>query len=782
MINIKTSGAGRRMARVAHMRALKSGAASFALALSVSYVALPSVAEAQQYRFSSVSIEGNQRIEPSTILSYAGIARGETVSAAQLNDAYQRVLGSGLFETVVIEPRGNRLVIEVTEFPTINRINFEGNRRIKDDALNAVIQSQARRVFNPSTAERDATQIAESYAVQGRVGATVNPRIIRRSDNRVDLVFEIFEGGVTEIERVGFVGNQVYSDARLRRVLETKQAGLLRAFVKKDTFVPDRIEFDKQVLRDFYLSRGYVDFRTTGVNAELARERDGYFVTFNIEEGQQFRFGQITTISEIPEADEVEFQDSLKIRPGVVYTPSLVENSIARMERLAIKKGLNFVRVEPRISRNDRDLSLDVEFVLVRGPRVFVERIDIEGNVTTLDRVVRRQFRIVEGDPFNPREIRESAERIRFLGFFSDADVQAREGSAPDQVIVDVDVSETTTGSLTFGGTFSTSTGPGAVVKYNESNFLGRGQKLGLAITTGTDNRQYSLNFAEPAFLGRDLRFGLDLSYIETDNQNAVYDTNLARFRPSFEFPVSENGRVQLRYTLDMSEMTDLASTAGALITSEAARGTEWSSALGYTYSYDTRRSGLNPNAGVLLEFGQDFGGLTGNNQYIKTTAKAIAQTKVLNEELTLRATLEGGLLNYISGSGRATDRFFMGSSVMRGFDPGGIGPREVNGATNDSLGGNSFVVARFEAEFPLGLPEEYGISGGLFYDVGSLWSLDQTNADVINEGFKARQVIGASLFWKTPVGPLRFNFSRALSKETGDQEQTFDLSISTEF
>lgn len=770
------------MARVAHIRALKSGAASFALALSVSYVALPSVAEAQQYRFSSVSIEGNQRIEPSTILSYAGIARGETVSAAQLNDAYQRVLSSGLFETVVIEPRGNRLVIEVTEFPTINRINFEGNRRIKDDALNAVIQSQARRVFNPSTAERDATQIAESYAVQGRVGATVNPRIIRRSDNRVDLVFEIFEGGVTEIERVGFVGNQVYSDARLRRVLETKQAGLLRAFVKKDTFVPDRIEFDKQVLRDFYLSRGYVDFRTTGVNAELARERDGYFVTFNIEEGQQFRFGQITTISEIPEADEAEFQDSLKIRPGVVYTPSLVENSIARMERLAIKKGLNFVRVEPRISRNDRDLSLDVEFVLVRGPRVFVERIDIEGNVTTLDRVVRRQFRIVEGDPFNPREIRESAERIRFLGFFRDADVQAREGSSPDQVIVDVDVSETTTGSLTFGGTFSTSTGPGAVVKYNESNFLGRGQKLGLAITTGTDNRQYSLNFAEPAFLGRDLRFGLDLSYIETDNQNAVYDTNLARFRPSFEFPVSENGRVQLRYTLDMSEMTDLASTAGALITAEAARGTEWSSALGYTYSYDTRRSGLNPNAGVLLEFGQDFGGLTGNNQYIKTTAKAIAQTKVLNEELTLRATLEGGLLNYISGSGRATDRFFMGSSVMRGFDPGGIGPREVNGATNDSLGGNSFVVARFEAEFPLGLPEEYGISGGLFYDVGSLWSLDQTNADVINEGFKARQVIGASLFWKTPVGPLRFNFSRALSKETGDQEQTFDLSISTEF
>lgn len=782
MTNKNAIGGKRYANRYRRANSLKSGVAAFAVALSVGYVAMPSIAEAQQYRFSSVSIEGNQRIEPSTILSYAGIARGSNVSGAELNDAYQRILGSGLFESVDIEPRGSRLVIKVTEFPTINKINFEGNRRLKDDALSGIIQSQSRRVFNPSTAERDASQIAEAYSVQGRVTATVNPRIIRRSDNRVDLVFEVFEGGLTEIERLGFAGNQVYSDGRLRRVLETKQAGLLRAFVKKDTFVPDRIEFDKQVLRDFYLSRGYVDFRTTGVNAELARERDGYFVTFNVEEGQQFRFGAISTVSEVDGADADEFQAALKVRPGVVYSPSLVENSIARLERLAIKKGLNFVRVEPRISRNDRDLTLDVEFALVRGPRVFVERIDIEGNATTLDKVVRRQFKIVEGDPFNPREIRESAERIRALGFFGESDVQAREGSSPDQVIVDVDVEETTTGSLTFGGTYSTATGPGAVVKYNENNFLGRGQKLSLALTTGVDNRQYSLSFAEPAFLGRDLRFGFDLSYVETDNQNAVYDTALGRFRPSFEFPVSENGRVQLRYTLDMSELTGLGPTAGALITAEAARGKEWNSALGYTYSYDTRRTGLNPNAGILLEFGQDFGGLGGNNQFVKSTAKAIGQTKILNEEVTLRATLEGGMLNYLNGSGRVTDRFFMGSSVMRGFEPGGIGPREVSGATNDALGGNMFVVARFEAEFPLGLPEEYGIRGGLFYDVGSLWSLDQTNANVINEKFAARQVVGASIFWKTPVGPLRFNFTKALSKQTGDQEQTFDLSISTEF
>lgn len=782
MINIKASGEKRRAMRARKVNAVRSGIATIALGFSVAYVALPSVAEAQQFRFNSVSIEGNQRIEPSTILSYAGIARGQSVSGSDLNGAFQRLQESGLFESVDIEPQGSRLVIKVTEYPTINRINFEGNRRLKDDDLATVVQSQARRVFNPSTAERDAAEIATAYSQQGRLTATVSPRIIRRSDNRVDLVFEIFEGGLTEIERLGFVGNQVYSDRRLRRVLDTKQAGLLRAFVKRDTFAEDRIEFDKQVLRDFYLSRGYVDFRTTSVNAELARERDGFFVTFNVQEGQQFKFGEITTVSEISDADEAEFQAALKIRPGVVYSPSLVENSIARLERLAIKLGLDFVRVEPRVTRNDRDLTLDVEFALVRGPRVFVERIDIEGNATTLDRVVRNQFKIVEGDPFNPREIRESAERVRALGFFGQADVEAREGSAPDQVVIDVDVEETSTGSLSFGGTYSSATGPGALIKYNESNFLGRGQQLGLSAATGVDNREYSLTFGEPAFLGRDLRFGFVLNYIETDNLNATYDTNLGKFQPSFNFPVSENGRMELRYTLDLTEMTDLLANAGALIANEVARGIEYSNSIGYSYRFDTRRTGLNPNAGVLLEFGQDFGVLDQSNRFVKTTAKAIAQTKVSSEEVTLRATLEGGAINFLSGSGRSTERFFMGSSIMRGFEPSGIGPREVTGNVDDALGGNMFAVARFEAEFPLGLPEEYGISGGVFYDVGSLWSLDQTNANVINEGFAARQVVGASLFWETPIGPLRFNFTKALSKEVGDREQTFDLTISTKF
>ena len=559
-----------RQARFSLKSFVARGLIVFAILLAS--FAAPEDASAQTYRFTSVSIEGNQRIEPGTILTYAGISRGQTVSAGQLNDAYQRIVDSGLFETVEIEPRGSQLVIRVREYPTINKIAFEGNRKIKDDNLTSIVQSKSRQVFSPSQAERDAANISQAYVENGRVAARVTPKIIRRSDNRVDLVFEIFEGKGIEIQRVSFVGNKVYSDRRLRRVVGSKQAGLLRAIVNRDTFVEGRLQFDEQVLTDFYQSRGYVDFRVTGTNAELARERDGYFVTFNIQEGQQFRFGRITTTSELPEANSAEFQNVLKIKPGVVYSPTLVENSIARMERLAIKKGIDFLRVEPNITRNDRALTLDVEFRLVRGPRVFVERIDIEGNTTTLDRVIRRQFDTVEGDPFNPREIRETAERIRALGYSSDAEVNAREGSRPDQVVVDVDVEETTTGSLTFGGSYSTDAGLGISVGFRERNFLGRGQTLAANVSLSGDRSNYSINFIEPAFLGRDVAFSFSSAYVETDSDNSLYDTTYANFRPGITFPLAERSRMTLYYSAAYSDLGNYTG-ASPTLAAEAALG-----------------------------------------------------------------------------------------------------------------------------------------------------------------------------------------------------------------
>ncbi|UOA14637.1 MULTISPECIES: outer membrane protein assembly factor BamA [Sulfitobacter] len=760
--------------------------ASLCVMLSVAWLVPGSEVQAQQYQFNTVVIEGNERIGDSAILRRAGIGRGQAVSGGQLNDAYQNLQNSGLFESVSLEPQGNTLVITVVELPTLNRVSFEGNRRIKDEMLAELIGSTERRVFNPGQAEQDAAAIAEAYSNEGRLSARVQPRIIRRDQNRVDLVFEIFEGDNVEIERLSFVGNRIYSDRRLRRVLGTKQAGLFRRLVKRDTYVEGRVEADKQMLRDFYLSRGYVDMRTEAVNAELTEERDGVFVAYNITEGQQFRFGTVSLESEVPGLNAAVYRDLLKIRPGVIYSPTLIENDIARIERQAIRDGVDFLRVEPVIDRNDRDLSLNVTYKLSRGERIFVERIDIEGNTTTLDRVIRREFDSVEGDPFNPREIRQSAERIRALQYFETAEVNARQGSSPEQVVIDVDVEEKPTGSLNFGGSFSNNDGFGVAVSFQEDNFLGRGQKLSLSISTAEDATRYGVTFVEPRFLGRDVALGLKLDYAETNSSYTSYDTERLLFQPSLTFPVSENGRLSARYTYEGIEMLERDDEDNsATIANEIDAGALFSSSVGYTYTYDTRRTGLDPTQGILFEFGQDFAGLGGDNKFIKTSAKFGAEKRIFNEEVTLRATLEGGALAWNSGTNRAVDRFILGPSIMRGFEPGGIGPRDQSNGVDDALGGNFFAVARFEAEFPLGLPEEYGISGGVFYDVGNLWDLsdvDTTGGSIVGEGGSYRHVVGFSVYWDTPLGPLQFNVSDALKKESFDKEQSFEITLRTTF
>ncbi len=771
------------------------GALALLLASTATFTVAPVPAQAQAYSFSQVEIEGNRRIEAATILTYLGVTRGKTLSAAELNDGYRRLQGSGLFEKVEIIPRGRLLVVRVQEYPTINRISIEGNRRLKDDVFEKLLQSAPRQVFSPATAEADARTMIEAYQAQGRLAATVDPVIIRRSNNRVDLVFEVTEGRTVEVERLSFTGNRNFSDRRLRRVLETKQAGILRQFIRADTYVPDRIQFDKQVLTDFYQSRGYIDFQVNAVAGEMSRKRDAFFVTFQVREGQSFDFGEITASSDLPDVDPDEFLAVSRLRSGQTYNPAALENTIARMERLAVQKGMNFIRVEPRVTRNDRAQTLDIELVVTRGPRILVERIDIEGNSTTLDRVVRSQFKVVEGDPFNPREIREAAERIRALGFFSTADVQAREGTAPGSVVIDVDVEEQPTGSLSFGGSYSSQSGAGLNLSFTEKNFLGRGQYLQLAFNSGKDKRSFSFGFVEPKTLGRDLALGISSSYTMSDQDAENFDTAVFKLRTSLEFPVSENGRLKLSLFGESSEMSDVDPTNVAvspLVHNDVAMGRQTGGGLGLAYTWDTRRTGLNPDAGVRANLEVDLGGFGSDYEYARATASLTGRTLVLNDQITLRGTLEGGALVGLGDTdSRIIDRFSLGSAKLRGFESNGVGPRDMspyidgNGnpqTRNDAMGGNFYAVARLEAEFPIGLPEEYGIRGGLFLDAGSLWGLDNDLGGLIDDSMKVRSVVGASVFWKTAIGPLRFNFTHALSKEDYDKDTNFEFTLQTEF
>ncbi|NQV66997.1 MAG: outer membrane protein assembly factor BamA, partial [Rhodobacteraceae bacterium] len=626
---------------------------------------------AQSYQFENVNVTGNMQVEDATVLRYAAVPMGAALTGGELNAAFQRLVGSGLFETVTLTPSGGRLTIDVVEYPIINVISFEGNARINDEKLATVISLTSRQTYSPAKAEADAKALTEVYVQAGRVAASVKPQVIRRSGNRVDLVFEIAEGNVVEIERLAFVGNRNFSNGRLRQTLQTKQAGLLRQFVQRDTLVPDRIEFDKRLLKDFYTSRGYIDFSVLNASADLTRERDGYFVTFTVQEGLRYEFDNAQVISDIPEINAEDFTNLISVKPGQVYTPIAIDLTVRRMESLALQRGLQFVSAEPRIKRNYEKQTIDVDFALIKAPRIFVERIDIKGNVTTLDSVIRRQFRTAESDPFNPRELSQAAERLRALGFFADAQVTTSSGSSDDKVLIAVNVIEKPTGSLGFGVSYSVTSGTGFNFNLSESNFLGRGQALSLNLSRSTATTDVFVSFSEPAFFGRDLTFGVSGGKSSSSANSASYNTDKVSFSPEISFPVGEISRLSLNVSFDETDITNVDDTNIILNGDE---GSESNFSLGYAISYDNRKTGLNASSGVFLRFNQDFYGLGGDVEATRTSVLALAEKTVLNDTVNLRIIGESGIYDRTNGNSRLTERFFA-AGKLRGFENNGIGP-----------------------------------------------------------------------------------------------------------
>lgn len=761
---------------------------SFALVFIASLWIAPSRAEAQTFRFATISVEGNEQIDAETIVGFARIARSRALSAAELNAAYQRVVSTGFFRTVDFSPAGNRLMIRVQEYPLLGQVALEGNRRIRDEQLQGVIRSRPGGVYSPSLAESDANAIAEVYAAAGRLSARVTPRIIERPNGRVDLAFEIREGRVVEIQRISFVGNRSFSDRRLRGAIEAAQTGRLSALFQVDNFNEGRIARGRQTLQDFYLSRGFLDAQVTAATTELTRQRDGAFVTYTVQEGQQYRFGRQSVVSELAGIDAAAYEAAMSNRVGTLFTPTALESLIQQVERIGYQSGERFVRAEPRLTRNERDGTIDVVLALVRGPRVFIERIDIQGNETTQDQVIRRQFQVSEGDPLNPREIREAAARIEALGYFSDVRVNPVQGSSPDQAVVDVQVEETTTGSLGFGLSFGQNDGLGANVSYNEQNFLGRGQQLSATISTLRNARSVDLSFTEPALLGRDLAFGIRLGLSSsTASSAAQFGTSVLQVTPSLTFPLSEFGRLSLRAGLMRDELILQAAPAAPAPDPLAPRlriegdvGRVVTGTIGFTYNYDTRRIGPDPDRGFVLRFSTDLAG--GDRSWLRSTFLAGYEQRVFNGDVTLSAQFEAGVITHGGGPSRITERFALSSDQFRGFRPYGVGP--VGTAPDESrhgLGGNMFAVARLDATFPLGLPQEYNMRGGVFMDVGTVRGIDAATADVTDTG-SIRATAGVALLWDSPFGPLRFNFATPLRREAFDRPQRFDLSIASRF
>ncbi len=746
--------------------------------------------------FSRIDVAGNQRIEADTIRVFSGIEAGQPVTPEQLNLAVRKLFETGLFEDVTVMPEAGRLVITVVENPTINQIAFEGNDAIDDDKLNEVIQLRPRLAYSVAAAEADAQRIIEAYRAAGRYAASVNPVIIREPENRVDLVFEISEGRKVGVQRISFLGNQVFSDRRLQRVIQTSQSNWLSFIFGGNTYDADRLEADKELLRQFYLERGYVDFRVLSATAEIARERTGFFLSFTVSEGQQYDFGKVSVSSSIPGLNATDFQQFLApAAGGGVYNSKVVDRIIQRMTFQAGQAGYAFVEIRPVVTKNVAARTVDIDFQLVEGDRVFIERIDISGNTRTLDRVIRRQFDVVEGDAFNAREIKDADDRIKGLGYFKTSSVEVRPGSEQGKALVAVQVEEQPTGSLSLGGAYSTTEGFTAQVSLTERNFLGRGQTVSAAVTGGSQFGNYELGFTEPALFDRDLLAGFLVYYRNRNFNEQTFKTKSVGFEPRVGFPLSEDGRLTLRYRLSQDDIYDVQDDTSIIIQSEA--GSLITSLVGATYAYDRRNSVVDPTAGFILTLNQDLAGVGGDTTYSKTQAKGRIYSSLFEEEVVLSAEVEGGMIFMQDGT-RITDRFSTGGDSFRGFARNGMGPRDFCGSAGEvvcqppqqdlkvdtALGGNYYGVLRFDASFPLGIPQEYGVYGGVFADIGSLWGLDDTDGSMgpVDAGFHLRSAAGFSLFVDTPFAPLRFTYAFPLQKESYDVVERFRFSIQTRF
>jgi outer membrane protein insertion porin family len=771
--------------RLCAMRALVLGlvAALIAPGLSGNTIGFsPGSQAVAQVSQPPVTITGNRRIEVETILSYMQLPQDRPITAEDLNIAVRRLFDTGLFRDAQIVPTNDgQLVVKVEENPSISVIAFEGNDILEDEDLEQIISLRPRLPFTRSGAEADAQAIIEVYRRIGRYGAQVEPVIIERSDNRVDLVFEISEGDVTGVKSIDFVGNERFSDRKLRRVIDTSESGFLDFLISTDVYDPDRLELDKELLRQFYLGRGHADFTVLSATAELSPDREGFFITFTVEEGEQYTFGTMDVVVTARGLDQEEFTallpDDLE---GDTYDASEVDDIASELTDLAGQRGFAFVQVRPRAEKNAEERIISITFELVEGSRIFVERIDIEGNTQTLDRVIRREMTLIEGDAFDTRKIRESRNEIRGLRYFRSVEIETEEGSADDRAVVKIKVIEQSTGSLSLGIGFSSSAGPIGNIAITERNFLGRGQIVNMQVTATGDTQVYDFTFTEPRFLDRELLVGTRAFFVQDDRSDtSSFNVNSAGVSPQVGFPLAEDLDILLRYEF-LSDDIDVDGGASPAI--QVDDGSRITSSVGYLLTFDQRNDKLEPTGGYVTTFDQQIAGLGGSSRFVKSRGTFKTWYGLLDDRVVASLELEGGALVTFGEDARITERYFLGGDSFRGFADEGLGPRDTN--FDDSLGGNYFGVARAEVSFPIGLPEELGIFGGAFVDAGTLFGLDETSfaGSSIVDGADFRVSAGALLFLDTPLGPLQLSFGFPIVKEKFDETEFFRLSLGTRF
>ena len=813
-------------------------------AAAVSFTATP--AYAQFVTVNSIVIQGNRRVESDTIRSYFRPGPSGRLDAFQIDEGVKALYATGLFQDIRPTIQGGRLVITVIENPIINRIAFEGNKKVKDEQLKSEIQSKERGTLSRPVVQADVARLVDVYRRSGRFDVRIEPKIIELPNNRVDLVFEVSEGGKTGVKTIEFIGNRAYSSYRLKDVIKTSETGLLSFLQTGDIYDPDRIEADRELLRRFYLKHGFIDVRIVSAVGEYDPARRGFLVFFTIEEGEQYRFGNVDIQSTIRGLDPRALWPKVRAYPGDVYNAEAIEKTVEEMTIEAAKQGFAFATVRPRAVRDNQARLVNIIFQVDEGQRAYIERINVRGNTRTRDYVIRREFDIAEGDAYNRALVNRAERRLKNLNFFKSVKIVPEPGSAPDRVILNVDVEEQSTGEFQVSGGYSTSDGFLAEVSVSERNLLGRGLYGKASVQYGQYARGFSVGFVDPYFLGYRVALGLDVFGKQQLPTNYIsYSTTTVGFGARLGFALREDLSLQVRYSLYRQSVSlpdylndcflsaaapinggpgvgpfdpcFLNGEASLAVRRELANGPVLTSSLGYSLSYNNLDNNRSPTKGILAELRQDFAGVGGDVKFVRTAGDVYGYREIISDLIgTLH--LQGGqvtgwgcnnnnsgsLLNSPPECLRMLDHFQMGPNLVRGFAPAGIGPRDLSRigltGTGDALGGSLYWGASFEVQTPLYfLPKDSGVKVAAYADAGSLWnyvgptSWAATGETIsgsicaappcpLDNAMHIRSAVGVGLIWDSPFGPLRFDYAIPLTQEPYDRTQRFRFGGGTKF
>jgi len=727
-----------------------------------------------------VHISGTRRIEDATVMNYLQLSEGEVVSSDALDEATKTLFATGLFSDVQIYMENGVAQINVEENPIVHDVYFEGNNKLADDVLLSEVMLKPRTIYTKSKLQNDAARLLDVYKRSGRFGATVEPKIIKQDQNRVDVVFEIKEGDETVIRKINFIGNTQFSNDELKDVLITKEKAWYRFFSSTDTYDPDRLNYDKEMLRRFYLQQGFVDFEVRSMVSELTPDEKGFIITMVVNEGSRYTFEQPEINVSLPEYQKDDSLNKLVAFKGKDrFDSTAIETTISNLVDAFSNKGYAFVDVVPMFQKDAEKRTVKITFEVNEGEKVYVDRIDITGNSRTLDKVVRREMKIKEGDAFNASKLRQSKTNIEDLGYFDKVNVSTNPSlSQSGKMDIAVDVNEKSTGAFNVGIGYSSYDGLLFDIGIQERNILGTGNIVGINAMVSQEEQQYTVGLTNPYFLDRKLLAGIDLfhttrDYEDTSSYKASTTGGAVRMGWNYTDKLSQ----VVRYTLKQDDVKDVSENASIYIKEQ--QGKTMVSMIGQDLTYDKRDSRLNPTMGYYLNFGADYAGIGGDTDFFRINATAIQYFPVMDDVvLSLRA--DGGRIWGIGQDVRINNRYFLGDASLRGFEYGGVGARDK--ATGDFLGGDWYVTASAEVTFPIGLPKEMGVKGKLFTDAGFIGEPDGVNRDDVYYTDSLRWAAGTGLVWQSPMGTIGIDFAVPIMKENYDKTKVFRLNFGKGF